>query len=159
MRARFIRPEPHGAGARCGCLRHQQSERCQLIKRVGPRSKAGGPLHIYRVRLIGGKAETPPGAPQGTGDAIIAFHGSSLVCWRFAHLHGFFNPTFAHIHNGVKGKSGKIVVPLSIGPTLRHQGCVPVTAVLVKAIERHPGAYYVNIHSKQYPGGALRAQL
>ena len=124
-----------------------------------PGVRAAGPLHIYRVRLIGGKSETPPGPPQGTGDAVIAFHGSSLVCWRFAHLHGFSNATFAHIHVGAKGKSGNIVVPLSTGPALHHQGCVPVSAVLVKAIEGHPGNYYVNIHSKQYPSGAVRAQL
>jgi hypothetical protein len=116
-------------------------------------------MHIYRVRLSGGKAETPPGAPQGTGTAVIAFHGSSLVCWRFAHLHGFLDATFAHIHSGATGKSGNIVVPLSTSPALHHQGCVPVSAALVKAIERHPANYYVNIHSRQYPGGAVRAQL
>ena len=122
-------------------------------------AKSAGPLRIYRVRLTGGKAETPPGAPQGTGVAVIAFHGTSLVCWRFAHLHGFTNATFAHLHAGAKGKSGNIVVPLSTAPALHHQGCVPVHAVLVKAIELHPANYYVNIHSKQYPGGAVRAQL
>jgi hypothetical protein len=128
-------------------------------KALPPAAKSAGPLRIYRVRLTGGKAETPPGAPQGTGDAVIAFHGSSLVCWRFAHLHGLINATFAHIHIGAKGKSGNIVVPLSTGPALHHQGCVTVSAVLVKAIERHPADYYVNIHSKQYPNGAVRAQL
>ncbi len=128
-------------------------------KALPPGANAGGPLHIYRVRLSGGKAETPLGAPQGTGAAIIALHGSSLVCWRFAHLHGFFNATFAQIYTGVKGKSGHIVVPLSPGPALHHQGCVPVNAMLVKAIERHPADYYVNIHSKRYPSGAVRAKL
>jgi hypothetical protein len=128
-------------------------------KALPPGAKAAGPLSIYRVRLIGGKAETPPGAPQGTGTAVIAFHGSSLMCWRFAHLHGFINATFAHLHIGAKGKSGNVVVPLSTGPALHHQGCVPVSAVLVKAIEGHPANYYVNIHSKEYPSGAVRAQL
>ena len=127
-------------------------------KAAAPGANAPGPLHVYRVSLIG-KAETPPGATQGTGAAIIAFHGTSLVCWRFAHLHGFSHATYAHIHSGVKGKSGKSVVPLSSSPKLHHQGCVPVSTVLVKAIERHPSHYYVNIHSKQYPNGAVRAQL
>ena len=128
-------------------------------KALPPGATAGGPLHIYRVRLIGGNAEAPRGAPRGTGDAIIAFHGSSLVCWRFAHLHGFFNATLAHIHIGAKGRSGSIVAPLSTGPALRHQGCVPVSTGLASKIERHPADYYVNIHSKQYPSGAVRAQL
>ncbi len=123
-----------------------------------PAAKGGGPVRIYRLALVG-TAESPPGAPQGTGAAVIAFHGSSLVCWRFAHLHGFINATFAHIHMGVRGKSGNIVVPLSTAPALHHQGCAPVSAVLVKAIEHHPTDYYVNIHSTKYPGGAVRAQL
>jgi CHRD domain len=120
--------------------------------------KGRGPIRIYRLALAG-RAETPPGAANGTGAAVIAFHGSSVVCWRFAHLHGFINATFAHIHIGAKGKSGNIVVPLSTGPALHHQGCVPVSGSLVKAIERDPSGYYVNIHSKRYPGGAVRAQL
>ena len=116
------------------------------------------PVTIYRSVLTG-TAGNPPGAPNGTGDAIIAFHGSSLVCWRFAHLHGFINATVAHINIGAKGKSGRVAVPLSTGPRLHHQGCVPVSPGLVKTIEHNPPDYYVNIHSAQYPGGAVRGQL
>ena len=122
------------------------------------KTKSTGPLVIYRVALSG-SAETPAGAPAGVGDAVIAFHGSSVVCWRFAHLHGFTSATFAHIHSGAKGKSGKIVVPLSTGSALHHRGCVPVSPTLTKAIERHPSDYYVNVHSVKYPAGAVRAQL
>ncbi len=120
--------------------------------------KSGGPILIYRVKLTG-KAEAPPGAPNGVGDAIIAFHGSSVVCWRFAHLHGFTNATFAHIHSGAKGRSGNVVVPLSTAARLHHQGCVTVSSVLVRSIKRSPQDYYLNIHSAQYPSGAVRAQL
>ena len=120
--------------------------------------KGGGPIRIYRL-VLAGKAETPRGAPNGTGAAVIAFHGDSTVCWRFAHLHGFTKPTFAHLHIGAQGKSGKIVVPLSTAPALHHHGCTSVSASLVKAIKRDPSGYYVNIHSAKYPAGAVRAQL
>jgi hypothetical protein len=116
------------------------------------------PARIYRIALAG-RAEIPVGAPHGLGDAVIAIHGSSMVCWRFAHLHGFTGATFAHIHVGTAGKSGNVVVPLSTGPRLHHQGCVPASAVLIKSIEHNPSGYYVNIHSAKYPGGAVRAQL
>lgn len=106
-----------------------------------------------------GSAETPRGAPQGTGAAIIAFHGSSGVCWRFAHLHGFADATVAHIHVGKRGHAGKIVVPLSPGARLHHQGCVPVSPAVITAIARDPGGYYVSIQSAKYPSGAVRAQL
>jgi hypothetical protein len=146
--------------AACGGSNSSSSTRATSTPRATALSAAtsAGRILIYRAKLTGG-AETPPGAPQGIGDAIIAFHGSSVVCWRFAHLHGFTNPTFAHIHIGAKGRSGNIVVPLSTGPRLHHQGCATVSGNVVRSIERSPQAYYVNIHSAQYPSGAVRAQL
>ncbi len=127
--------------------------------KTGARSATRGrPARVYRLALAG-RNETPRGAPKGAGIAVIAVHGRSVVCWRFAHLHGFVNATFAHIHIGAKGRSGNIVVPLSTGPRLHHQGCVSVSSALINAIERRPHSYYVNIHSTAYPGGAVRAQL
>ncbi|MGI8711975.1 MAG: CHRD domain-containing protein [Solirubrobacteraceae bacterium] len=116
------------------------------------------PRRVYRVTLTG-KSETPAGAANGSGAAVIAIHRGSVVCWRFAHLHGFLNATVAHIHIGPQGRSGAVVVPLSMGPRLHHRGCVQASAETVTAIERHPSSYYVNIHSVKYPAGAVRAQL
>lgn len=121
-----------------------------------PRTGVHG--HIYHV-MLSGTAEKPPGAAKGSGAAVIALHSNLTVCWRFSHLHGFTDATVAHIHRGAAGTSGPIVVPLSTGPKLHHKGCVPTTAATIKTIERDPSGYYVNIHSKQYPGGAVRAQL
>jgi CHRD domain len=91
---------------------------------------------------------------------VIALHDSTQqVCWRFAHLAGFSGATFAHIHRGPPGTSGPIVVPLSTSTKLHHKGCVHTTASLLAAIAKDPPAYYVNIHSKQYPDGAIRSQL
>lgn len=88
-----------------------------------------------------------------------AIHRSSVVCWRFSHLHGFNNATVAHIHVGRKGHTGNVPVPLSTGARLHHRGCVQASTAAVRAIERNPAGYYVNIHSLQYPAGAVRAQL
>jgi hypothetical protein len=121
-------------------------------------ASASRPSQIYRLRLSG-SAETPPGAQRGTGAAIIAFHGDSVLCWRFSHLHGFTHATFAHIHIGATGRAGKIVVALSTASLLHHRGCVSLSPVLGKMIVSQPSRYYVNIHSQQYPAGAVRAQL
>ena len=122
------------------------------------RAASDPPLHLYRVKLTG-KAEIPHGAANGTGYAIIAIHSGSIVCWRFAHLHGFSNATVTQIHAGLRGRSGKILVPLSTGPMLHHRGCVKVGAAAITAITRAPSDYYVNVHSQQYPSGAVRGQL
>lgn len=112
----------------------------------------------YTVSMTG-SAETPKGAPHGRGVAIIAFHGASTVCFRFSHLHGFLDATVAHIHSGTTGHSGPVLVALSSGPKLHHRGCLAISSRVSRAIWKQPGAYYVNVHSLRYPGGAVRAQL
>lgn len=141
-----------------GCGSSNSSARSSAPSSGRSTSGASVPLHVYRVTLTG-KAETADGAANGSGDAVIAIHSGSVVCWRFAHLHGFVNATVAHIHAGRPRKPGNIVVALSTGPHLHHRGCVQARATVVKAIERNPAAYYVNIHSGQYPAGAVRGQL
>ena len=117
------------------------------------------PTRIYRVSLSGA-AELSPGPAHGTGAAIIPFHADSTVCWRFAHLHGFTDATNAGIQSvGAHGQSGISVGALSTGPRLHHRGCARVSPALSKKIWTEPGHYNVNIESKQYPQGAVRAQL
>ncbi len=113
----------------------------------------------YKVNLTGA-AETPKGAPKGSGSAVIALRGKTdQVCWKFTELKGFSGPTFAHIHKGAPGSSGPVFVPLSTGAKFQALGCVKTSPANLKAIAKTPKGYYVNIHSKKYPGGAVRAQL
>jgi len=121
-------------------------------------ASASRPLHLYRVTM-NGRAESPHGALHGVGAGVIAIHAGSVVCWRFAHLHGFVSATVAHIHTGPPGRSGPVLIPLSTAPVLHHQGCTHATASAITAIERDPGGYYVNVHSARYPAGAVRGQL
>ncbi len=129
-----------------------------VASNVASSGSHGRPTAIYRV-LLSGQAETQPGALQGRGDAIVAFHGESVVCWRFAHLHGFTGATDAQIHAGPTGRVGSVILALSTGPRLHHQGCVSLSPGLSKLIMGNPSGYYVNIPSVQYPAGAVRAQL
>jgi hypothetical protein len=146
-------PEHRPVGARCDGM-WEQLELSQLVaRRIVSREGDGCAAHLSSRAHGHGRDSGRRSERRCCG---IAFHGSSVVCWRFAHLHAFTNATFARIDIGVQGKSGNIVVALSTGPRLHHQGCVPVSAKLVKTIEDHPRGYYVNIHSTTYPGGAVR---
>jgi CHRD domain. len=113
----------------------------------------------YAVKMTGA-AETPAGAPGGTAKAVVTLSTKTgKVCWTFTSLSGVSHPTYAHIHVAPAGKSGNIVLPLSTGSTLKTKGCVPASATVISAIAANPHNYYVNIHSQQYPSGAVRAQL
>src|SRR5436305_5741162 len=118
----------------------------------------GRPVRTYHVELSG-KAIKPPGAPKGSGAAVIALHHHALVCFRFAHLRGFSGATAAYIGQGAKGKPGKVVLHLSRSSVVHHKGCARASHTLGAALERSPTGYFVAIVTKQYPKGAVRGQL
>lgn len=123
-----------------------------------PSHGLGRPVRSYHVALTG-KGFKPAGAPRGSGAAAVALHHRAVVCFRFAHLHGFSGATTAQIGQGAKGKVGKAVLELSRGHTLRHKGCVRASRALGAGLQRTPSSYYVVVNSKTYPKGAVRGQL
>jgi len=111
----------------------------------------------YRVKLSGA-AEVPVGAPNGSGIAVISIRSGGELCWTFSALKNVTAPTASHIHHGVAGTSGPVVIPL--GGAFKTAGCVNgVAPQLLALIEANPQRFYVNIHNAKYPGGAVRAQL
>ena len=106
-----------------------------------------------------GKAEAPKkGEEAGSGLAVIHLNANKgTVCWSFKNVEGVVKPTAAHIHKAPKGKAGPVVVPL--GGTYKANGCTKASKKTITAIESKPNAFYVNIHNKEYPDGAIRGQL
>ena len=89
-------------------------------------------------------------------DHLTLDASKGTVCWTFAGVSGI-TPVVAHIHKAAVGKAGPIVVPL--GGAYKPKGCTTALKTTVAAIETHPNSYYVNIHTKLYPAGAIRGQL
>ena len=68
----------------------------------------------------------------------------------------------AHIHAGGPGVDGSIVVDLITAPESgdRFTGCTEdVSKSTIRRILRRPRRYYVNVHTVDFPGGAVRGQL
>jgi hypothetical protein len=123
------------------------------------RTSSGKPVRVFHVQLSGRGVVKPKGAPAGTGAAVVALHHRAVVCFRFAHLHGFTDPTTAALHLGPNGQRGAVVLTLSHTHLLHHQGCVRAHRSLGAALERSGAGYYVEIDSRQYPQGAVRGSL
>jgi hypothetical protein len=123
---------------------------------VAPAQAGGRPLSA----TLRGAAEVPgPGDPDGGGSASITVNpGLRKVCFRLT-LQGITTPyTAAHIHSGEAGVAGPVVVTL--GTSGATHGCVDgVKRSLLLDVIQHPGAYYVNVHTTDFPAGALRGQL
>jgi hypothetical protein len=102
------------------------------------------------------------GDPDGSGVALLRVQGSRVTFsleWS-----GITAPTLGHIHQGVAGVNGDVKVPL-FGTPMPDTATAAAGAVTVsdpqiaKDILADPAGFYVNLHSTQFGGGAVRGQL
>jgi hypothetical protein len=107
-----------------------------------------------------GEAETPSGDPVGTGTATVRLRaGQGQLCYQLA-VDNLSAIAAAHIHRAGTGSSGPVVVPLRTPNAAgRSSGCTTVARTLIRAILAAPGSYYVNVHTSEFAGGAVRGQL
>ena len=75
-------------------------------------------------------------------------------------MSGIAPASAAHIHVAPTGVAGPVVVPLVPPTSGSSSGCVEgVGTSLIKAIIQHPEQYYVNVHTGEFAGGAIRGTL
>lgn len=107
---------------------------------------------------LSGANEVGGGAPAGAGIAVVTFNGTQVNYTIL--VSGFDTPTVAHIHTGAAGTNGGILIdfaPTFVGGSAN--GTVNTASANVSAILANPAGFYVNVHSAQFPGGAVRGQL
>lgn len=109
---------------------------------------------------LSGTDEIPPGDPDGSGSASVKVDlDRTELCFEL-HVSGLENPTAAHIHDGARGEVGPPVVTLGApGVDGTADGCAHLSKELLQRILAEPAGYYVNVHTAEHPGGALRGQL
>jgi len=101
--------------------------------------------------------------PTGDGGATASFH---------IQLNGFATGTRivgAHIHPGVPGVNGPVVVGTGVSAansfdvnnpiTTFDAASINVSAATAQSIINNPGAFYFNVHSFSNPAGVARGQL
>jgi CHRD domain-containing protein len=116
--------------------------------------------------LLGGNEVSPTGEanagdPNGRGSATVIIDGTKL-CFGIV-VEAVDTPILAHIHRGVAGVNGPIVVglvPPESGDPGASSGCVLVSdKELLAQIQGRPVGFYVNVHTELFPAGAVRGQL
>lgn len=115
---------------------------------------AAGDTKTFAAALLGSN-ETPAGDPDGTGSATVTVNtGTNEVCWDVK-VSGLAPVTLAHIHNAAAGING----PVKVDFAGVLAGCKVVDVALATDIAANPANYYVNIHTGEHTGGAVRGQL
>ncbi len=114
------------------------------------------------ANLRGGAEEVPnPGDPDGMGTATVTLNSDSGQVSFTINVSNITLPTAAaHIHEGARGVAGGVVVPLT-APDANGaaSGSAPADAALMQRIMDNPAGFYVNVHTPDFPGGAVRGQL
>ena len=98
------------------------------------------------------------GSPRGTGEAVVTLRTTSReVCYNLV-IRGI-RATQAHIHRAPKGQDGPVAVPFTPPKDSVSAGCARVDSAVVSDIQINPTNYYVNVHTAEFPQGAIRGQL
>jgi hypothetical protein len=151
----------HNAAFPDGAVRGQLQTQAVLLEAIG-----------------GGSQEVPgPGDPDGTLTATfrLGFDPSSPVgggsgqnfCYQVNATGITSPPTAMHLHQAPAGQAGAIV--LTLDPATVNSGAerCPLpesdadypSDALIEALAADPSAYYLNVHTSDFPDGAVRAQL
>lgn len=124
----------------------------------------GDPL-VFVADLTGDTEVPGPGDDAATGRVEIESAVSGEWCIDMEATGLSADVTDSHIHFGTAGSSGDVVIP--IGRPTATDGdtdvwddvCVEVDDELVAEILDAPQAFYANVHTAEFAGGAIRGQL
>lgn len=123
---------------------------------------------VYLAASLTGKNEVPAAGGPAVGDrdgratAVIKIQGDEVsfaLRWK-----NIGTPTAAHIHLGAAGANGGVKIgffgTVLPGTARAVTGTVKVTdAALLRSLRDDPTGFYANLHTGEFPGGAVRAQL
>ena len=113
----------------------------------------------FRAELNGASEVPGPGDPNGFGKAEIAINDATNSVCTDLEVRDLGAVTGAHIHRGGPGASGPPVITLDTPDDNDSDDCDTVDDSLVDEIRSNPGGFYVNVHTADYPTGAIRGQL
>lgn len=115
------------------------------------------PTKLYVFTSPDGESVVGGGSEDGYADFSAEIDPKTgEVCYTLST--GDVEMTAAHIHKGKAGENGAPVMTLEETPE-EDSVCATIDAKLAKDIGTKPAGYYVNVHTAEFPGGALRGQL
>ena len=131
---------------------------------AGAKGASGGSKALFAVmsgkKEVSAEGDKRAGDLNGQGSFSAIFDGNEL-CYGIT-VKNIEDPVAAHIHKGSPRVAGPVVQALqqpATGDPGASSDCVAVDTALARAIQKNPAKYYVNVHTGDFPGGAVRGQL
>ena len=143
---------------------------------AAPSAQAQSPLGAPLFAVLNGGNECNnvalPNGPDcrkgdldGIGSATIIFPTTTSVCWAIT-ADNLVGATLAHIHSGISGVNGGIVInltppsaPAAANPGASSGCAAGIASATILSIRLDPTSFYVNVHNAGFPDGAVRGQL
>jgi hypothetical protein len=149
---------------------------------TSPSTTGPGTSNVRFTAALSPAQETPPitnnestGSGTATIDFVITRDASSAITAAVVNFQvnmtGFPSTAvvnIAHIHSGVQGVAGPILVNTTTVPgevvltngsgNFTRNG-IAMTAAIAQSIIDNPAGFYFNVHTTQNPGGVMRGQL
>ena len=101
-----------------------------------------------------------PAIRDGSAEAELSVSDeTNQVCYDINKVRGLGNITMVMIHRGARGANGPAVFNLTKANEGGYKGCTKKSEALEDSFEYAPGRYYVQIHTADFPKGAIRGQF
>lgn len=113
----------------------------------------------YHATLTGAQEPAGGDADGGATAEVSVARNLDQICYDVKNVHGLGPITMAHIHRGAPGENGPPVMTLKVANEGGFKGCDTAPEWLQDAMKSNFSGYYVNIHTSEYPQGAIRGQL
>ena len=113
--------------------------------------------------VLTGAGEVPPTTSPGFGNATVTFDSTRQNITVTITVTNLGSPIIAaHIHEAPAGQPGNVVIgftPLSSFVNGKLTGTFPIASDVAQRMLQNPSNFYVNVHTDQFPNGAVRGQL
>ncbi len=138
------------------------AQTAQAAPGSAPAGAAAPAAPVFLAAELRGSNEVPAADPDGRAVAVVRIQGSQVsfaLAWR-----NISAPVAAHIHIGAAGVNGPVRVGFFAGALPATLTAVTGTVTVADpavtaAIVANPAGFYANIHTADFPGGAVRGQL
>jgi len=168
---------PGSSGSTSGCVTASRAVVADMLANAGGyyvnvhtgeftdgaiRAQLGGPVpYILQATMVGANEKPNAGDSDGSGlGEFILRPDKGQLCYTLAASNIILPASASHIHRGDSTVAGPVIIPFTApGANGTSEACVTVDSGLLKEIIGNPGGFYANIHTTDFPGGAVRAPL
>ena len=110
------------------------------------------------VATLAGAGETKGGDPDGAAHFTVELDPATNDFCYALWTEKVGKPTMAHLHEGVAGADGPVLFAIEVTGKANDM-CIAIDQAKLEPIVAKPETYYVNVHTADFPAGAVRGQL